>query len=420
MFGIMEMAREFNTSKSLVLRAAVNIGIYDPINDKKTKFNTDEKKKIKSELKNILKIKKHSDKLAKIQSDNFLDISEGWNSSISVSENIEPFKFEAVDLFAGAGGVALGLISEQFKPIVSSEIFKEAIDTYNHNFSEIIGHRNSLLDVNDIKLIENKIKSNHVKNGDIDLIIGGFPCQGFSVAGIRSENDPRNSLYYKMFELVRKVQPKVVVMENVLGLLTMKNGEGEYLIDKICSLYESIGYTIDYRVLNAADYGVAQLRKRVIIMANKIGTENLFPKPIYDADQRTSVKNVLKYYENWEEDVAKNHIFTKHKKETILKLKRLKIGKSLYDTFSDAWKKLDPNMPSGTIKENHGGVNVHYSFPRVLTPREMAKLQSFPDDFIFMGNKSKQLVQIGNAVPPLLSKAIARCVKYMLEHKNDK
>jgi DNA (cytosine-5)-methyltransferase 1 len=419
MFGIMEMAKEFNTSKSLVLRAAVNIGIYDPISDRKVKFNSDEKKKIKSELKNILNSKKSTDKLSKVQSEKLLDISKGWDSSVSVNKNKNSFKYEAIDLFAGAGGVALGLVSEQFRPIVSSEIFEEAIDTYNYNFSEIVGHKSSLLDINDVKTIEKRVKSNHIKSGDIDLIIGGFPCQGFSVAGIRSENDPRNSLYYKMFELVSKVKPKVVVMENVLGLLTTKSSDGEYLIDRICSLYESIGYKIDYRVLNAADYGVAQLRRRVIIIANRIGSENFFPKPIFDVAQRVSVENALKPYENWDEDIARNHIFTNHKKETIARLKRLKIGESLYDTFSDAWKKLDPNMPSGTIKENHGGVNVHYNFPRVLTPREMAKLQSFPDDFIFKGNKSKQLVQIGNAVPPLLSKAIARCVKYMLEHEND-
>lgn len=127
-----------------------------------------------------------------------------------------------------------------------------------------------------------------------------------------------------------------------------------------------------------------------------------------------TTEEILKKYENWSEDVAKNHAFTNHSEKFVQKLKNTPIGTTVYRNYSDSWWRLDPNKPAKTVKENHGGVFVHYKFDRVCTPRELAALQSFGDDFILKGTKSEILKQIGNAVPPIMAKAIGEKVKVLL------
>ena len=338
---------------------------------------------------------------------NWIDISkemkeiDGWHNN----KQIRDFNF--IDLFTGAGGLSCGLTMAGMMPSGSAEIMEQAVETYKYNFSKIKGFNENVV-VRDIK--EEEVKNDIVestKDKHIHLIAGGFPCQGFSMAGNRIVADPRNSLYLDMLEIVKRIKPEYILMENVEGLRSMMNGKIE---EKIISDYERLGYKINVTVLNSADYGVAQVRRRVIFIGNRIGAKNYHPKPFLNEQEYVTVGDVLQKYLNMPEEKSINHIFTKSSQKMQEKLKLLPVGSSLYGNYSDAWKKVDWNKPSCTVKENHGGVNVHPINNRVMTPRELATLQSFPDDFIFQGSKKWQLVQIGNAVPCLLGKAIGLAI----------
>ena len=244
------------------------------------------------------------------------------------------------------------------------------------------------------------------------MIVGGFPCQGFSLSGYRVVADPRNSLYLEMLDIVKRIRPDFIVMENVEGLRSMLNGKVE---EKIIEDYKKIGYDINVTVLNAANYYTPQTRKRVIFIGNRIGAKNYHPKPILDEANYKTVGDVLKKYLDKPESKETNHTFTKTSPEMKKRLEAIPVGKSLYGNYSDAWKKVDWNKPSCTVKENHGGVNIHPILNRPMTPRELATLQSFPEDFIFKGSKKWQLVQIGNAVPCYLGKAIGLAVEYSIK-----
>lgn len=315
--------------------------------------------------------------------------------------------YNFIDLFSGAGGLSCGLTMAGFTPIGSAEIMPEAVDTYRYNFVEQKGFSENV-HTRDVTKPEVKQELyDSVKDKHVHLIVGGFPCQGFSLAGNRVVTDKRNSLYLEMLEIVKTIQPDYVVMENVEGLRSMLDGKVEA---KIISDYKEIGYDINVTVLNSADYGVPQIRRRVIFIGNRHGLTNFHPKPFMTEENYTTLGEGIKRFMAMPENKQINHIFTKHSEKMIEDIKNLPEGKSLYGNYSDAWKKSPWDKPSCTVKENHGGVNIHPKLPRVLTPRELAALQSFPDDFIFKGSKKWQLVQIGNAVPCGLGKAIGIAV----------
>ena len=228
------------------------------------------------------------------------------------------------------------------------------------------------------------------------------------MSGNRIVDDPRNSLYKEMLEIVKRLQPQYVICENVVGLRTMLGGKVE---QRILSDFREAGYQMNVTTLCAADYGVPQKRNRVIFIGNRIGANNYHPQPIFDALHYNTTASAIADLMDHPSDPAFNHVPTKHSLEMQERLMAVPEGQSLYEGYSDAWKKCPWDEASCTIKENHGGVNIHPKLPRVLTAREMARLQSFPDDFIFEGTKSKQLVQIGNAVPPLLGKAIGLAIR---------
>ncbi len=383
-----------------------------------------------------------------------------------------------IDLFSGCGGFSQGFLKAGYDIIASSEIWEPAIQSYRYN------HPKTPVISGDITLPEVKEQLYElVRNKRINVIIGGPPCQGYSIAGNRNPDDPRGQLYLDFVEIVKHIQPDFFVMENVKGLLHMKhvspnlsNRElssfqdncaklqrykdlkrygaqrildeeecNEYndlkkihrnlkedidtkmipLIDKIISQFQSINYKVTWKVLNAANYGVPQTRERIIFIGTKHENIDLsFPEPTHQKNkitlngmQKTWKKagETLKKYESWKEDPLLNHDFTKHSEKFLKKLSTTPIGENVYKNYSDAWWRLDPNKPAKTVKENHGGVFVHYKYDRVLTPRELAALQSFVDDFSFKGTKSSVLKQIGNAVPPLLSMAIAKHLKRFIE-----
>lgn len=318
--------------------------------------------------------------------------------------------YNFVDLFSGAGGLSCGLTMAGFTPVASVEIMPEAVETYKFNFVETQKYKEDV-ETRDIRTDEAK-QALYDSIGDrhIHLLVGGFPCQGFSLAGNRVVTDERNSLYIEMLKIVDHLKPEYIVMENVEGLRSMLNGKIE---EKIISDYKEIGYDINVTVLNSADYGVAQTRRRVIFVGNRIGGTNYHPKPFME--KYKTLGEEIERFMSLEEDKSINHIFSRHTEDMKKRIMEIPEGMSLYGNYSDAWKKSPWDKPSCTVKENHGGVNLHPKLPRVLTPRELAALQSFPDDFIFKGSKKWQLVQIGNAVPPLLGRAIGNAVQFALE-----
>ena len=345
---------------------------------------------------------------------NWADISKSWEKDGWKNVN-DRNGYKFIDLFSGAGALSCGLVMAGFTPVASVEIMPQAVETYKYNFIKKKGF-NERVETRDIRTQEVKDELyKTIGNQHIDLIVGGFPCQGFSMAGNRVISDPRNSLYLEMLEIVKKVQPDYVVMENVEGLRSMLDGKVE---TQIISDYKEIGYEINVTTLNAADYGVAQQRRRVIFIGNRIGNKNYHPKPLYEPNNYKTLGSAIYKYMNIDEDKSINHVFTRHTEEMKKRLANVPEGSSLFKNYSDSWKKSPWDKPSCTIKENHGSVNIHPKLPRVLTARELAAIQSFPDDFIFQGAKKWQLVQIGNAVPPLLGKAIGLSVEKGLNEIN--
>lgn len=330
---------------------------------------------------------------------NWVDISSYWN-------NPKKSSMTFVDIFCGAGGLSKGLELAGLQGVCGLDFFNEACMTYKRNFNHPIINA-------DVKIAENKkilyetVKA-ELKGKTLDVVAGGFPCQGFSMSGKRIVEDPRNSLYKDLLEIVNELKPNFVICENVTGLRSMLNGEVE---KKIVSDFEEIGYEMNVTVLCAADYYTPQKRERVIFIGNRKGLKNYHPKPLLSPSEYVTTGQAIEDLMNHPTDEYFNHVPTKHSEDMAKRIMETPEGKSLYKGYSDAWKKCPWNEPSCTIKENHGGVNLHPKLPRVLTAREMARLQSFPDDFIFEGKKGKQLVQIGNAVPPLLGKAIGIAVR---------
>lgn len=406
--SIEEAANYCNKSQK-TLRRAIASG---SLNAKKIQNHyridfSDLKKWMKSDESEIKDEKASSDSLDEV---NWIDITKHWKRD-GWKHTKDRNGLNFIDLFSGAGGLSCGLVMAGFTPLASVEILPSAVETYEHNFIER-KHFKEKVHTRDIRQEEVKQEIvEAVKGKKVDLIVGGFPCQGFSMSGYRVVADPRNSLYLEMLDIVKRIQPDFIVMENVVGLRSMLNGKVE---QKIIEDYKKIGYQINVTVLNAADYCTPQLRRRVIFIGNRLGATNYHPKPILCEEDYVSVGHALNKYLEMPESKEFNHVFTRISKGMKERLEKVEVGKSLYSNYSDAWKKVDWNKPSCTVKENHGGVNIHPIQNRPMTARELATLQSFPEDFIFKGSKKWQLVQIGNAVPCLLGKAIGLAVEESL------
>lgn len=331
---------------------------------------------------------------------NTVDISKYWNNPTNS-------RMTFVDLFCGAGGLSKGLEMSGLEGICGLDWFKEACMTYNRNFNHPFVNGDIKLD--EIKQQFYEVVENQLNGRQLSIVAGGFPCQGFSMAGNRIVDDPRNSLYLELIEIVQRLQPEFVICENVKGLRSMLGGLVE---KKIIDDFRAIGYEMNVMTLCAADYYTPQKRERVIFIGNRLGLKNYHPLPILQPSEYITTGSAIEDLMGMPENKDFNHVPTRHRPDMAKKMMDLPEGQSLYKGYSDAWKKCPWNEASCTIKENHGGVNIHPRLPRVLTAREMARLQSFPDNFIFEGPKNKQLVQIGNAVPPLLGKAIGLAVRY--------
>ena len=324
----------------------------------------------------------------------YTDISKLWHKKNS-------YEYTAIDLFCGCGGISKGLELAGIDVVAGIDFFKEAGETYRQNFNHpfILGD----LTKSETKIELYKVVTEKLKGRKLNIIAGGFPCQGFSMSGKRQIDDPRNKLYQEVVKIVDELKPDFIFLENVKGLVSMDCGRVK---QKIIQDFLDIGYNLQAKVLNAVDFKTPQKRERVVFLGNRIGKKNLYPLPIVKNQKYKTTKDAIEDLIDHPEDKYFSHFITKHNPEMTKRLAKVKEGKGLYENYSDSWKKCPWNEASCTIKENHGGVNIHPKIPRVLTVRECARIQSFPDDFIFKGTKSKQLVQIGNAVPVNLAKAV--------------
>lgn len=297
-----------------------------------------------------------------------------------------------VSLFSGAGGLDLGFINAGHTIVWANDIYEDAVKTYRRNIGEHIVCKDiSKIDVDDIP--------------DCDIVIGGFPCQGFSVANTkRHTEDERNSLYKQLIRVIDAKRPKFFLAENVKGILSLGKGE---IIKIIIDDFKSLGYTVKYKLLNAADYGVPQCRMRVIIVGvrHDIDFEYPYPEPTNSKTgtlitaQWVSVGEALEGIVSPDEpNDLPNHEYSKYK-----------LGFNGYIGH----RPLDPLKPAPTVTgrgDDKGGVVIlpHPNGKRRMSGRELATVQSFPLDFEFMGPLSSVYRQIGNAVPPLLSYAVAK------------
>ena len=365
-----------------------------------------------------------------------------------------------IDLFCGAGGLSLGFTQSGYVVALANDIEECCIDTYSHNHPEIPRENIVCGDINNILRNINKLK----RFEKIDIVVGGPPCQGFSMANRqRIIDDPRNKLYKSYVKVVESVKPKFFVMENVKGMYSVAQ--------QIKEDFEKIGYKVSCRILNAKDFGVPQNRERLIFIGNNLEYDNeeilnqiekksitipnfVLKDALYglrelealkekNATEKDTIHSGKKIEKNNSEELneyleiinqnKKHRLVFNHKarynnERDIEIFRRLNQGdksddtkiadimpyKNRSDIFKDKYFKLENNKVCKTITAHMKydcNMYIHPTQARGLTPREAARVQSYPDDYFFRGAYTKTYMQIGNSVPPLLGRAIAQVIK---------
>ena len=347
-----------------------------------------------------------------------------------------------LELFAGCGGMSAGFEMAGLEVVCANDSWPVAAETYRRNHPAT---RFVLGDIRDRKVKEKIAEA--FEDRECAMVAGGIPCVAFSMAGRRDPDDPRGRLYEDFFEMVRMLDPKIALIENVVGINSavhprepywdtnaawLKNvASGSFeatLLDhvvnetvawKIVRMLGELGYNAECAVLNAADYGVPQARRRVIFLGvrNDLPIADDFPEPTHGPGliPWVTVGQAIGDLADLPADRGWSHVFRRHSPGFLGRIRNTPVGSSAYANYGDAWFRLPPDEPARTVKENHGGVFLHYARDRVMTPRELARLQSFPDGYLFCGSKGAVLKQIGNAVPPLLAKAVGERVRGMLD-----
>lgn len=339
-----------------------------------------------------------------------------------------------IDLFSGCGGFSTGMELSGHKCLLGVDFDKDAINTFKLN------HKHAEAFCGDIKSLSKEKMSELLKGQSVDMVIGGPPCQGFSTIGKGEVGDDRNSLFKEFVRIVKLTNPKIVIFENVTGILASKN---KNTLAQIFKSFEDIGYQMDARVLSSEEYGVPETRRRTIIVGTKNCAAPIFPQITHGERGRLAISTVGNALSDLRASDGKvyNHDTEAaqiSKKIDLLRLKCIPEGKyirykkdeELYLPknlrFDVVWEelsegrfrqaklqRLDRKLPSPTILTSRT-TYYHPVEHRYLTPREAAACQSFPNDFIFTGSSTSQFRQIGNAVPPLMAMAIGEAVKKMV------
>lgn len=372
-------------------------------------------------------------------------------------------EINALDLFAGAGGFSLGMEQAGINVVAAVEFDTKIAKTYvenhpttvmfNADIRDIPANKNDFLTGNyrHNKTIESVFES---KGKKIDVIFGGPPCQGFSMAGRRIRRDKsffedeRNLLFLEFLRMVQILRPKVFIIENVPGILNYQNGRVK---NEVETRFSELGYDVKSHVLSAEKFGVPQKRKRAIFIGNNLNIDSnlLFPTETHTKDNHVTVwdaisdlpslqsgegselmtyitgpnnayQNIMR---NTENNLFYNHVASVHKEKTLQLLQMIKPGETMKDlpekmhtksVHSGAYGRLEENQPSYTLTTRINTPSVgritHPRDNRTITPREAARLQSFPDNYHFLGDITTVGMQIGNSVPPLLGKAIGQSI----------
>lgn len=344
--------------------------------------------------------------------------------------------YNVIDLFCGCGGFSLGFERAGFDVLLGIDVWEDALKTYCYN------HHNSQGLQADLSKLSPQEVVPQLKGKNVDVIIGGPPCQGFSVAGKRIVDDIRNTLYKNFVQFVKYFKPKAFVLENVPNILSIGGG---VVKSSILNDFTSLGYTVEYKVLTASDYGVPQNRRRAFFVGFMDGHHFTFPLP-FDSEKITTKqalsdlpegeiidggdypKKADSPYQKLMRGTSKalyNHQPTIHNQKTIEIISLVPDGGNYRDLPKElqetrkvhiAWTRMCSSRPCFTIDCGHNH-HFHYEYNRVPTVRESARIQSFPDEFIFIGNRGSQLKQVGNAVPPLLAQAVAVQLKSYLNNE---
>ncbi len=367
-------------------------------------------------------------------------------------------KIKVVDLFAGVGGLSYGFANdEDFEIIAANEILSDMAKAYELNHPMVKMYCKDIKDFG----IKDLAQDFDIKKGDIDLVVGGPPCQAYSTVGKRLIDDPRGQLFQEYHRILQELKPSTFIFENVKGLLSMQKGK---LFEQIISLFKSLGYKVKFEVLNSANYGVPQIRERVIVVGTKLEKDFSFPKKTHSDNSSGLFNSDLKPFLTLAEAISdlpfiesndESFEYASEPQNEFQKLMRKNAPKKLADhnspknneklvqlmellpdggTPRDLPEELKPksgfgntycrlwwNKPSTTITRNLSTPSssrcIHPKAPRPLTTREGARIQCFPDNYIFYGSRSAKNLQIGNAVPTLLSIALKNSVKELFFSK---
>ncbi len=338
--------------------------------------------------------------------------------------------YTVVDLFCGAGGASYGFESAGFNVVLGIDHLIPALDTFREN------HKNSSTILGDIEKVDADLVYEAIDNTPVKVLIGGVPCQGFSLNNRkRREDDPRNQLFYEFVRFIKILKPEMIMLENVSGMRSMKNGEVvETIKSEIIAAGKEVGkdYNVNYKMLNAADYGVPQLRNRLIFLGATADYDVDFPEPKFSEKNYRTVRDAIgdlpslkpkeinkKYpvapFSDFQKLMRKdskvlyNNQAPNHSKATVDRIKNTVPGEPMYSRYKQRIR-LSWDNPSPT--QVCGGIRPQFQFghpedDRGLTIRERARIQSFPDTFKFKGGTVQERIQTGNAVPPLLAQAIA-------------
>jgi DNA (cytosine-5)-methyltransferase 1 len=326
-----------------------------------------------------------------------------------------------VSLFSGCGGLDFGFEEAGFECVLALDNMPEAAETYKANFP------NTPFLVKDIRLLTKRKINKLIGDKTIDVIVGGPPCQGFSNMGNKNSADPRNYLFEEYARIVDAIRPKCFLFENVKGLFTMFEGR---FFDKVVNSFLEIGYNVYFSKLDASDYGVPQKRHRIIVFGTIIDREFQFPK--HDSESF----GALNAYSNvgdaindlvGKENKVPNHVPLNHCDKVVRRYKLIPEGGKLpkpedlpaeirRKNFGNTYTRLNRADVSSTIVPGNNAFPVHPVLDRSLTPREAARIQTFPDSFILKCNRRSQCILIGNAVPPLLAAKLAKTVSDFIKN----